>query len=301
MIARVFREGNSLAARESGRLERRLAVAACLLLVSACAYYPTGDFGRRADNVVTNTALPNAGIAAAWARGEPVSLFPFTDDEIELRERAWRFLMPAHDKANLQLRLADLSYSRVLPPLPHSGINSYHLLLMAEDYRSVASRYNKIGQDIEADRLLMVPFSIAAARVCAADRVRVQSFNHVGNLNPLQRDQAVVRVAENRGLIEWVRRDMREKVAAYRYALEHLTVEAPMREAIRAEQALIALESAQLTLDYWDGCGEGIGAPPPPGRGGRPPGVLKDSERYTPASPADIQDKRGVIGKLPPK
>jgi hypothetical protein len=29
--------------------------------------------------------------------------------------------------------------------------------------------------------------------------------------------------------------------------------------------------------------------------------VLKDSERYTPASPADIKDKRGAISKLPPK
>ncbi|MFM9973448.1 MAG: hypothetical protein ACKVON_02605 [Beijerinckiaceae bacterium] len=234
-----------------------------------------------------------------------MSLYPFTDDEIELRDRAWRFLMPAHEKANLQMKLAELSYTRVLPPIPHSGRNHYHLLVMAEDYRSVSSRYQKIGSDIEADRLLMVPFSQSAARVCAADRVRIQSLNEVRQLTPAQREQAAARVAENRMLVDWVRRDMREKAAAYRYALEHVTIEAPMREAIRAEQALIALESAQQTLDYSDGCGENQLALPGrshvPGR--NRPQVIKDApgERYAPSSPAEISDRRGVISNLPPK
>ncbi len=58
-------------------------------------------------------------------------------------------------------------------------------------------------------------------------------------------------------LIDWVRREMRDKAAAYRYALEHVTIEAPMREAIRAEQALVALESASRRWTTGDGCGEG--------------------------------------------
>jgi hypothetical protein len=276
----------------------------CLALLPACSSYHTGDFGRRSDNVITNSALPKAGLFSAWVRGEAVSLYPFTDDEIELRDRAWRFLMPAHDKANLQMRLAELSYTRVLPPLPHSGRNHYHLLLMTEDYRSVASRYNKIGQDIEADRQLMVPFSQAAARVCAADRVRVNSLNTVKELSGIQREQAAARVAENRGLVDWVRRDMREKAAAYRYALEHLTIEAPMREAIRAEQALIALESAQQTLDYWEGCGENALPVPPVGRRAAmvPPARAGDAERYAPVNPGEVQDRRGQLDAgRPPK
>jgi hypothetical protein len=279
----------------------RFSFGSCLLLLSACAAGHTGDFGRRSDNVVTNTVLPKAGLISAWWRGEPTSLYPFTDDEIEMRERSWRFLMPAHDKANMQMKLAELSYSRVIPPIPHSGRNHYHLLLMAEDYRSVSSRYQKMGYDIEADRLLMLPFSQAAARVCSADRVRVQSLNHIKELNPTQREQAVARVAENRMLVDWVRRDMREKASAYRYALELVTVEAPMREAIRTEQALIALESAQQTLDYWDGCGENPLAVPPPGhaagRGGLRPLPSQQRESYAPSSPVDITDKRGMLGQ----
>ncbi len=284
----------------------RALAGACLVLLgtlpAACTRNDTADFGRRPDNVVTGSILPKAGLVAAWWRGDPASLYPFTDDEIELRERAWRFLMPSHDKANLSQAIAELAYTRVLPPLPHSGRNHYHLLLMAEDYRSVSSRYAKLGQDIEADRLLMLPFSQAAARVCAADRVRALALNDVTQLTHIQREQAVARIAENRMLVDWVRRDMREKAASYRYALEHITIEAPMRESIRAEQALIALESAQQTLDYWDGCGEN-GLPLPPHMTRRGPGVLKDSERapYNPASPPPVQDRRGVVSAKPPK
>ncbi|MGL5116256.1 MAG: hypothetical protein ACRC7G_05305 [Beijerinckiaceae bacterium] len=281
-------------------LARRL-LAPCLLLLAGCAASHTGDFGRRADNVVTSGVLPKLGIASAWMRGEPVSLYPFTDDEIELRDRAWRFLMPSHDKANLQMKLAELSYTRILPPIPHSGHSHYHLLLMAEDYRSVASRYQKLGEDVESDRQLMIPFSQAAARVCAADRVRIQSLNHVQKLSETQRASAVARVAENRMLVDWVRRDMRDKAAAYRYAVEHIAIEAPMREAIRAEQAVIALESAQQTLDYWDGCGENVLAVPPGGRGDGRGGAIKDAERYAPASPKPIDDARGRISTRPPK
>ncbi len=284
--------------RDAIRPAALAAVVAAAIALAGCKQGHTGDFGRRADNVVTSTILPKAGLLSAWGRGEMVSLYPFTDDEIELRDRAWRFLMPSHDKAHWQQKLAELSYSRVLPPVPHSGRNHYHLLLMTEDYRSVASRYNKIGEDIEADRLLMVPFSQIAARVCAADRVRVASLKHVKQLNPVQAEQAIIRVAENRGLVDWVRRDMREKAAAFRYALEHVTIEAPMREAIKAEQALLALESAQQTLDYWGGCGEGTLVDRPAGRGGA---ALGGVERFAPASPKDVVDRRGVIGALPPK
>jgi hypothetical protein len=282
----------------------RLLAGACAFVLSACSTSDTGDFGRRADNTITNSVLPKAGLVAAWWRGEPTSLYPFTDDEIEMRDRAWRFLMPSHDKANLQQAIGELAYSRVLPPIPHSGRNHYHLLLMAEDYKSVASRYQKLGSDIEADRLLMVPFSQAAARVCAADRVRVQALNDVKELTHIQREQAVARIAENRMLVDWVRRDMREKAAAYRHALEHITIAAPMREAIRAEQALVAMESAQQTLDYWDGCGENpLTVPPRMTRRG--PVTDKDTAgsrtQFVPASPPEVNDRQGLIGRLPPK
>jgi hypothetical protein len=286
----------------------RVAGATCaVVILSACGGGDrAGDFGRRGDSILTGEIMPRAGLVASWWRGEPTSLYPFTDDERELRDRAWRFLMPAYDKANLQQRWAELSTTRILPPMPHSGRNHYHLLLMADEYRSVASRYRKIESDIEADRQLMMPFTQIAARVCEADRVRIRSLKQVREMSDIQREQAVARVAENRMLVDWVRRDMREKAEAYRYAMEHLTIEAPMREGIRADQAIIALESAQQTLDYWEGCGEHKLAVPPAGHTGRrlPPVTSKDSaqpERYVPASPRPVDDARGRIDARPPK
>jgi hypothetical protein len=97
---------------------------------------------------------------------------------------------------------------------------------------------------------------------------------------------------------------MREKAASYRYALEHMAIGAPMRESIRAEQALVALESAQQTLDYWDGCGENpLAVPPRMTRRG--PVTDKDTadgrKRFVPASPPPVVDRRGALDGKPPK
>ena len=61
--------------------------------------------------------MPFAGLVAAEARGEAVSWFMLTDDERTLRDRAWRFLMPAHEKAFFQRQLAELARTRILPRL----------------------------------------------------------------------------------------------------------------------------------------------------------------------------------------
>jgi hypothetical protein len=226
------------------------------LLVAACSN--TGDFGRRADTIVTNSILPQAGTLAAMARSEPVSAYPFTDDERELRDRAWRYLMPAHEAANLQHALAELSYTRVLPAWHHSDRNHYHLLLLSGEFRSVASRYAKLADDIEADHLLLNPFVIVATRVCLADRARLRSLQHVSFLSGAQRDHALYRVEENRFLLAWVQRDWRYRANAFRYALEHLMIEAPQHEAVLAERRLLSLEAVLARYESWDVCGEGL-------------------------------------------
>ena len=57
------------------------------LALAACQPGHTGDFGRRADNVVTNSVLPKAGLFSAWVRGEAVSLYPFTEPAISPRTK----------------------------------------------------------------------------------------------------------------------------------------------------------------------------------------------------------------------
>ena len=110
--------------------------------------------------------LPATGSIAARSRGEPVSAFPFTDAEDELRDRAWRFLMPAKERSAFDTMLANLVRTRILPasdrPFDPAG---YHDALLGEPFRSPASRFRRIGEDAEADARLIGRFSAPPSAV----------------------------------------------------------------------------------------------------------------------------------------
>lgn len=228
-------------------------------MLISCAQ--TGDFGRRADNVVTRSILPGTGLVAAHVRGEFVSTYPFTDDETELRDRAWRFIMPAHEKAVFEMKVAELRHTRVFTAERGPDNAQYHRTLMGEPFRSLASRYRRLIEDVSADRELLGPFTLTAARVCEADRTRARGLDFVHQLSDDQAKAAHARIAENGMVIDWVRREVSYRTSAYRYALEHLVIEGPQREAIPAERALLALEADNERLQRLIAC-EHMGLPP---------------------------------------
>ena len=194
--------------------------------------------------------LPATGSLAAHARGEPVSRYPFTDDEDELRDRAWRFLMPAKERSWFEAVIANLVRTRVLPVDLHPADRAaYHHALMDESFRSPASRYRRVSEDAFADLKLIGPFAARASRVIAADRVRLNSLAHVRHVDREQIGQALARVAENRCLIAWVRHETYGRLLAYRYALEHLVIEAPQSDGVAAERTLASLEAHRTILD----------------------------------------------------
>ena len=231
---------------------RRTAPAALLTLaslaLSACA--ETGDFGRPAKGVWNDVVLPRAGAWAAAERGEPVSSYPFTDLENELRDRSWRFLMPAHERQWFDRHVADLARTRVLPARLHpSDPTGYYRALMGESFVSPASRFRRIGEDAEADLRLIAPFAGVARRVIEADLARLRSLAYVRDLTEIQVAEATARVVENRCLIAWVRAETYERTESYRYALEHAFVAMPQNEAAGAERAIKALDIHRRTLD----------------------------------------------------
>src|SRR4051812_43878224 len=91
-------------------LRRGVLPAALAAALSACA--ETGDFGRPKASVWNDVVLPVTGSISAQARGEAVSSYPFTDDEDELRRRAWRFIAPAHERSWFERILADVVATR---------------------------------------------------------------------------------------------------------------------------------------------------------------------------------------------
>jgi hypothetical protein len=217
------------------------------LMLGACAR-TTGDFGRRENNYWNNQLLPGLGLSAAYLRDEPLSLADFTDDEKELRNRAWRLVTPAHERAWFDSKLSELRYTRVLPldvePEPYVYFNS----LTQGAVASVASRYRRLADDINADRALLGPFLATAQRVRQDDRIRARVLEAAADVSDWQFKSAQGRMQENAQLVNWVCASLRPRVVNYRYALEHLVIEGPMREAIPAERALMALESDPKTV-----------------------------------------------------
>lgn len=232
------------------RLERggtRIASLLVLAALAACAQ--EGDFGRPAPSA-WNGLVESTGTLAARIREEPASAFALTDDERILRDRAWRFLMPAAGRDAFTDVLANLTRTRVLPPTWRLADEaSYSDTLMSEAFRSPVSRYRRLSEDVVADGRLIPPFAAAAARVAEADALRLRSLPFVRTLEDDDVREAAMRVAENRCLIAWVRLETGARIGRYRFALEHLLIEVPTAEAVAAERSLGFLEARRALLD----------------------------------------------------
>ena len=258
--------------------ERRGGQAVAFLLAAltgACA--GPGDLGRPRPDFFSQVVAPQAGFWSATFRGEAASPFRMTDDEEQLRDRAWRFIMPGHEKSTFQRQISDLAHSRILPVQAQSNAKSdYFNALTSGSFASQVSRYARLAEDANADRLLIGPFRANAMRVVSADRVRMRTAESSPHVAPGQIDPAHARVVENEGLILWVCERVGFRIESYRYALANLVVEMPSREAIRAERALMALEAAAGPLCKMPLIGVfGGGAQESQGDGAKAPVVYK--------------------------
>ena len=220
-------------------------VLACVL-GSSCV--ERGDFGRVKASA-WNELVGETGAIAAAHRGEPVSPNPLTDDEGELRGRAWRFLVPSRGRPWLDRVLAELVATRVVAPdLIEPDRRAYHVGLLAGDARSVTSLYRRLSEDAGADLRLVEPFGVVAVRVLAADRVRLAALDRIADVSPGDVAGALARVAENRCLIAWVTAASAFRLSQYRYALSHLVIEAPQADAGPTEGALARLAAERTRL-----------------------------------------------------
>lgn len=247
--------------------------AALGLFLSLAACVETGDFGRPKQGVWNDIILPKAGSKAARLRGEALSGFPLTDAEDELRDRSWRFLMPAHERSKFDNRMANLVRTRVLPPdIDTADQGAYYRTIMGVRARSPASRFRRIGEDAAADAALVAPFADVARRVIAADEARMKSIAYLEEVSDREIADAVARVAENRCLIAWVREEQAERAESYAYAVQHAFVAMPQEEAVATERAVRDLEAHRAIL---------AGLPVPAWRNGAclRPGLVRQGRR----------------------
>ncbi len=244
------------------RRPARLALILALGL-AACGR-PTGDFGRARPSALHDDLLPAAGAAIARRYGEPVSAFNLTDDERELRDRAWTFVRPPHAGDWWMATEVEGQRTRVSPVAdPGFDPARYYDHLRSDPFRSSEARWSRVMEDITADALLVPPFCDVAARVRRADVERLAAARRVASPEPWV-IEAEERVFENNEVMSWAWRAREYRLASYRIAIDRLQVETPSDRLFEANRAFAALAGA-----YCEGAPAAGSLPAPQPRRGR--------------------------------
>ncbi len=230
-------------------------------LLAACSpARPVGDFGRAAPSYTHDVAMPAAGRAMASLRQEPVSNFKRTDQEEEMHDRVWRFLVAAHAKDWVFDTSVELQRTRIIPPRKdeHYRVERYYAWLKQTEYRSSRTRYSTVGRHITAD-IDTLPGTFAA--ICAVieiDRQRAAAYGGLHNgLPPAMGDNLVARKYENDAFIAWFVRALNYRHDSYGFALDSLLVETPHEQSLSVDEALRRLSGFVARANRHDFCGSG--------------------------------------------
>lgn len=240
------------------RLTGALAFAA--LLAGCSVSRPVGDFGRAVPGLTHDVALPAAGSLVAGIRGEPVSNFNRTDQENEMHDRVWRFLVAAHARDWLFDSSVQLQRTRLLPPRMDENYAStrYYDWLKRTQYQSSRTRYSTVGRHVTAD-LDTLPGTFAAiCNVIEVDRQRAAAYATLGaNLPATTGPNMAARKGENDAFIAWFVRALNYRHDSYDYALDSLLVETPHEQSLAVDEALRRMEVFVGRANQHDFCGIG--------------------------------------------
>jgi hypothetical protein len=204
-----------------------------LLTVGACAR-PAGDFGRAERNLLNDQVMPAIGNRLSGG-----SEFNLADQETEMRDRVWRYLVAPHAYDWFGDVAVEFQRTRITP-ISNKPFKTrkYYDWLHSEHFVSSRVRYTRIEEDAIAD-LGMMPSAFAS--VCAVieiDRQRGVASNQIAGLEDKVALNAAERQAENEAVIGWFARSVSHRYESYSYALDHLLVETPHEEAISANARL---------------------------------------------------------------
>lgn len=214
-----------------------------LLTVGACAR-PVGDFGRAERNMLHDEVMPALG--NGFANG---SAFNLADQETEMRDRVWRYLVAPHAYDWFGDIAVEFQRTRITP-VGNKPFKTrrYYDWLHGERFASSRVRYTRIEADAIAD-LGMMPSAFAS--VCAVielDRQRGIASNRLTGLEDDVAIDAARRHDENLAVIGWFARSVSYRYESYSYALDHLLVETPHEEAIgvnaRLSELAVRVEAA---------------------------------------------------------
>ncbi|UJW85502.1 hypothetical protein [Devosia sp. SL43] len=237
---------------------RLIPIIALAGLTAGCVARPVGDFGRAVPGFTHDTAMPAIGNGLAGARGEPVSNFNITDQEEEMHNRVWRFLVAAHAKDWVFDSSVELQRTRIIPPRKdeYYSRERYYAWLRETEYQSSRTRYSTVGRHITAD-IDTIPTTFAA--ICAVievDRQRAVALAGLGaGLPPDMANQVEARKHENSAFVTWFVRALNYRYESYDFALDSLLVETPHEQSLAVDETLRRMSVYVGRANRHDFCG----------------------------------------------
>jgi len=217
-----------------------------------------GDFGRIRPELVTENMHDWVGRDAVAGIGGPASEFRTTDQERELRDRAYALIEPPYNRGRWDSVWREYGRGREDRALPAVDRTVYLAKLHRTYRRSEASAYAQIVTDARNDVERLPDFFAVAGRVADMDRRRAQSLAHVSGLSERERVNASARKRENAAIVAWVCRALKDRTASYRYALERLVIAVPSQGAAETDRAVSML--ATRVAQYCGGRGGTVAA-----------------------------------------
>ena len=265
---------SSRGASAASLLRLSAAAATIAILLGGCAR-PVGDFGRAAPSFTHDVAMPTVGDWRAKAAGEPVSDFNWTDQEEEMHNRVWRFLVAPHAHDWFYDTAVELQRTRITSAQDHRfDEDRYYKWLSRTRYESSRVRFSTITSDVEAD-LDTLPGTFAS--ICAVlevDRQRRIAGDALYGHDPAVGEDVLARRAENDMQIGWFVRALRYRHDSYAFALERLLVETPHEEAQLTDARLAELGAWVALAEARDFCRGGHHGGHRPGEEALPSRVL---------------------------
>ena len=208
-------------------------------LVAACVSRPVGDFGRAQPGVLHDQVMPAIGSKVAANRGEPVSNLNQTDQEREMHDRTWRFLIAPHSRDWMFDTNTELQRTRIGAAKDHQyGPERYYAFLRTTHYQSSPTRYNSVGRHILADIDTLPTTFRAICAVEEVDRQRRIALAELPGIEPSVAANVQARYVENRWHIDWFVRALNYRYQSYAYALDHLLVETPHEQSMAVDENL---------------------------------------------------------------
>ena len=212
---------------------------ALLGTTAACAQRPLGDFGRAEPGVIHDEIMPAIGNTRAQLFGEPVSQFNLSDQEREMHDRVWRFLVSAHAQDWFFDVAVELQRTRLSGATHHHfKPDRYYRWLRQTDFASSRVRYNAVSDDVRLDLGTLPATFRSICAVVEIDRQRGVAAREIAGIGEGTRQNALARKAENDMFIDWFVRAVTYRYESYSYALDHLLVETPHEEAVEVDGLL---------------------------------------------------------------